>query len=159
MDIQRLAVDEGQRLRRIRLRALADSPDAFGGTYAEAVSRPMAAWSTQLQKMATFVAVMEGEDVGLVRCTSDAHEHDTAWLISMWVAPEARGQGVGEALVDAVIDYARSTRATRLLLDVADDNRHATALYARKGFEPNGKTGSLPAPRQHIREHQRERSL
>jgi ribosomal protein S18 acetylase RimI-like enzyme len=77
----------------------------------------------------------------------------------MWVAPEARGQGVGNALVDVVIEHARLSGATRLLLDVADDNRQAIALYARKGFVPNGTTGSLPAPRYHIREHQRELRL
>ena len=77
----------------------------------------------------------------------------------MWVAAEARGQGVGNALVDVVIEYARLSGATRLLLDVADDNRQAIALYTRKGFVPNGKTGSLPAPRHHIREHQRELRL
>ena len=77
----------------------------------------------------------------------------------MWVAPEARGQGVGNALIDAVIEYARSSGASRLLLDVADHNQQAIALYARKGFKLNGKTGTLPAPRNHIREHQRELRL
>jgi ribosomal protein S18 acetylase RimI-like enzyme len=77
----------------------------------------------------------------------------------MWVAPEARGQGVGNALIDAVIEYARSSGAIRLLLDVGDHNQQAIALYARKGFKPNGQTGSLPAPRNHIREHQRELRL
>lgn len=156
MDIQRLSIDEGLRLRRLRLRALADAPDAFGSTYAEAAARPMATWSQQIEAIATFVAVQDGHDVGLVRCAGDAQHRDTAWLISMWVAPEARGQKVGNALVDAVIEHARSSGATRLLLDVADDNQHAIALYARKGFEPNGITGSLPAPRAHIHEHQRE---
>ena len=107
----------------------------------------------------TFVAVHDGEDVGIVRCASDEHQHDTAWLMSMWVAPEARGQGVGNALIDAVIAHARASGAIRLLLDVGDHNQQAIALYARKGFKPNGQTGSLPAPRHHIREHQRELRL
>jgi len=159
MDIERLAADEGLRLRTIRLRALADAPDAFGSTYAEVAARPLATWPQQLQEIAAFVALKDGEDVGLVRCASDDQHPDTAWLISMWVAPEARGQGVGEALIDAVIEYARSSGAIRLLLDVGDDNQPAIALYARKGFKPNGATGSLPAPRHRIREHQRELRL
>jgi len=159
MDIQRLSVDEGLRLRHLRLRALADAPDAFGSTYGETAARPMESWAQQLQEIATFVAVEDGADVGLVRCAHDAHHRDTAWLISMWVAPDTRGKGVGNALVDAVIECARTSGATRLLLDVADDNRQALALYARKGFVPNGVTGSLPAPRDHIREHQRELRL
>lgn len=159
MEIQRLSIDEALRLRHIRLRALADAPDAFGSTYAEASAHPLEIWRQQLQEIATFVAVNDGEDVGLVRCASDEQQHDTAWLISMWVAPEARGQGVGNALIDAVIEYARSSGASRLLLDVADHNQQAIALYARKGFKPNGKTGALPAPRNPIREHQRELRL
>ena len=159
MKIERLAVDEGLRLRTIRLRALADAPDAFGSTYAEVAARPLESWPKPLQEIAAFVAVKDGEDVGLVRCASDDQHPDTAWLMSMWVAPEARGQGVGEALIEAVIEYARSNGAIRLLLDVGDDNEPAIALYARKGFKPTGETGSLPAPRHHIREHQRELRL
>ena len=159
MEIQRLSIDEARRLRHIRLRALADTPDAFGSTYAEVAAHPLAEWSKQLQEIATFVAVHDGKDLGLVRCASDEHHHDTAWLISMWVTPEARGQGVGNALIDAVIECARSSGASRLLLDVGDYNQQAIALYARKGFQPNGQTGSLPAPRNHIREPQRELRL
>jgi GNAT superfamily N-acetyltransferase len=159
MEMQRLSIDEARRLRHIRLRALADTPDAFGSTYAEVAAHPLAEWSKQLQEIATFVAVHDGKDLGLVRCASDEHHHDIAWLISMWVTPEARGQGVGNALIDAVIECARSSGASRLLLDVGDHNQQAIALYARKGFQPNGQTGSLPAPRNHIREHQRELRL
>ena len=97
--------------------------------------------------------------MGLVRGTRDDSRTDSAWLISMWVAPEVRGQGVGVALIDAVVEWARASGARRLLLDVGDHNRPAISLYARMGFEPNGTTGSLPAPRSHIREHQRELRL
>ena len=159
IDIKRLAADEGLRLRTIRLRALADAPDAFGSTYDETVARPMDSWTKQLQEIATFVAVIDGEDVGLVRGARDDLQPDAAWLISMWVSPEVRGQGVGEALIDAVIEWARVSGARRVLLDVGDHNQPAIALYARKGFEPNGTIGSLPTPRSHIREHQRELHL
>ena len=89
MEMKRLSIDEGLRLRTIRLRALADAPDAFASTHAEVAARPPEIWPKQLQEIATFVAVHDGKDVGLVRCASDAHHQDTAWLISMWVAPEA----------------------------------------------------------------------
>ena len=77
----------------------------------------------------------------------------------MWVSPEVRGQGVGEALIDAVVEWARVSGARRVLLDVGDHNQPAIALYARKGFEPNGIIGSLPTSRNYIREHQRELQL
>ena len=77
----------------------------------------------------------------------------------MWVAPEARRKGVGGALVDAVIEWARSAGVKRLLLDVADNNAPAIALYIQKGFQPNGEVSTFPPPREHIREHQRELRL
>ena len=159
LDIERLAAHEGQRLRTIRLRALADAPDAFGTTYDEAAAWPLDSWAAQLQEIAAFAAVVDGEDAGLVRSVLDHSQPDAAWLISMWVSPEVRGQGVGEALIDTVVEWARTSGARRVLLDVGDHNQPAIALYARKGFEPNGTTGSLPAPRSHIREHQRELQL
>lgn len=159
IDIERLAADEGLRLRTIRLRALADAPDAFGTTYDEAAGQPLDSWTAQLQEIATFLAVVDGEDVGLVRGACDDLQPDAAWLISMWVSPEVRGQGVGEALIDAVVEWARVSGARRVLLAVGDHNQPAIALYARKGFEPNGTIGSLPTPRNHIREHQRELHL
>lgn len=159
MEIQRLAAHEGPRLRAIRLRSLAEAPDAFGSTCDEAAARTPDSWAAQLREIPAFAAVVDGEDAGIVRGARDDSRADTAWLISMWVAPEVRGQGVGEALIDAVVRWARSSGARRLLLDVGDHNQPAIALYARKGFEPNGTTGSLPAPRNHIREHQRELRL
>ena len=102
---------------------------------------------------------MDGLDVGIVRSERDKTRIGTAWLISMWVAPDARRQGVGGALIDAIIDWARSSGLNRLLLDVADNNGAAIDLYARKGFEPNGEVSAFPPPRQHVREHQRELRL
>jgi GNAT superfamily N-acetyltransferase len=154
--VERLTVDEAPRLRAIRLRALADAPDAFGATLEEAVARPAEKWSQQLRELPTFVAVNDGLDVGMVRCQPDQTRTDTASLISMWVAPTARRSGVGDALIDAAIEWARANGVSRLLLYVVDDNAPAIALYARKGFQPNGEVATLPSPREHIREHQRE---
>ena len=156
MEIQRLTAEEGPRLRTIRLRALRDAPNAFGSTFAESANRSPEAWSKQLSgTIATFVAVVGDSDVGLVRGAADRNVGDKAWLISMWVAPEARGRSVGAALIDAVVEWARSEGFVELLLDVGDDNVPATALYTRKGFEPSGEVGTLPPPREHIREHRR----
>ncbi len=157
--LEQLKAEEGPRLRAIRLRALLDAPDAFGSTFEETVARPAESWSKQLLDLPTFVAVRDGLDVGVVRCARDDARIETAWLISMWVAPEVRRGGVGGALVDAIIKWARSSGVNRLLLDVADNNAPAIALYTRKGFAPTGVVSTLPLPREHIREHQRELRL
>jgi GNAT superfamily N-acetyltransferase len=157
--VERLTVDESPRLRAIRLRALADAPDAFGTTFEEAAAQPAEIWSEQLQELPTFVAVNDGLDIGMVRCQPDETEPDTAFLISMWVAPAERRKGAGDALIDAAVEWARTNGVKRLLLDVVDDNAAAIALYARKGFQPTGEVTTLPPPRDHIREHQRELRL
>lgn len=169
MQIERLTSSDVARLRALRLRALETSPEAFGTTAAEAHAWTDDAWRTQLERLATFVAVLDGEDVGLVRsegddgppddASSEGARPDAAWLISMWVAPQARRHGVGGALVDAVIAWARAEGHGRVLLDVTDDNVPAIALYARKGFEPTGRTNTLPPPRDHVTEHERELRL
>jgi ribosomal protein S18 acetylase RimI-like enzyme len=154
-----LRTTEWQRLRSIRLSALRDSPDAFGSTLDEANGWSAEAWSEQLGQLPTMVAVKDGADVGMARWAQDQNRPDTAWLISMWVAPIARRAGVGSALINAIVERVRAAGITRLLLDVADDNAAAIALYELNGFAPNGQIGSLPPPRTHIREHRRERRL
>lgn len=156
---EQLGTHEVSRLRAIRLRALQDAPDAFGTTFEEARARTEDDWKRQLTELPTFVAVQDGRDLAMVRCMRDQRGADTAWLLSMWVAPEARRARVGSALVDRVVTWARSNGIARLVLDVADLNVAAVALYEFKGFRRNGNVGSLPPPRQHIREHQRELAL
>lgn len=84
-----------------------------------------------------LIGYLGGTPAGMVSATSPDSE-GTVELISMWVAPFARGLGLGDALVAAVIRWASSERAQRVVLCVVDANIHATALYARHGFEEDG---------------------
>ncbi|MEQ8859595.1 MAG: GNAT family N-acetyltransferase [Pseudomonadales bacterium] len=159
MEIQRLDDKHWRRLRRLRLAALADAPDAFGSTLEQAERCDEADWRAQLVDLTTFAAVLDDDDVGMARGAPDDSRTGDAWLLSMWVAPRARQRGIGAALVRAVVDWASAAGHRRLLLDVADGNDAAIALYARCGFVATGITGSLPAPRAHIGEHQRALDL
>jgi len=155
VSIQSLRPTDWERLRSTRLRALADTPDAFGSVLAREQEYGVTTWRERLSgdDRATFVATLpDGSDVGLI---GTAPHEGHAGLFSLWVAPEARGQGVGGALVDAVIDWAKSQNHSKILLDVGDKNTPAIALYVSKGFEPNGVIGTLDPPREHITEHQR----
>lgn len=154
MRIARLHPHEGPRFRSIRLRALRDAPDAFGSTYTETAARAPEVWTAQLEALATFVAVDPPHDVGMVRASLDPDDPQTAWLYSMWVQPSARGRGVGQALVEKVIDWAGGTKATCLKLEVVVENESANRLYARLGFSPTGREHPLPPPRAHLREHE-----
>ena len=155
MDIQRLTPQEWERFRRIRLASLKDSPGAFGSTLGEVKDLREADWRKQLEEISTFVAVHEGTDIGVVRGALARTDPSMALLLSMWVAPLCRRRRVGGQLIQAVVEWARSAGLSRLVLDVADDNLAAVALYSREGFESTGEVGTLPPPRSHIREHRR----
>jgi GNAT superfamily N-acetyltransferase len=157
-EIARAEVADWERVRAVRLRALRDAPDAFGTLLAEDLARPPDAWQARLRSdaAATFLATRDGADVGLA---TGAPYDDTAGLFGMFVDPQARGAGVGRALVEAVIEWARSEGHALIRLDVGDHNASAIRLYETCGFLPTGVTSSMPPPRAHVTEHQRIRSL
>jgi [ribosomal protein S18]-alanine N-acetyltransferase len=61
-------------------------------------------------------------------------ESDLARLYSIAVAHGARGRGVGEALLAEVEHAARQRGATRMRLEVRQDNGAAMRLYERRGY-------------------------
>ena len=62
-----------------------------------------------------------------------------AMHLGISVAPEAQGQGVGKALMQALCDYAdRWAQVLRIELTVFTDNARAISLYTRFGFEREG---------------------
>ncbi len=151
--IHQLTPEEWPRYRDVRLRALADSPESFASTLVDSQKFAAERWIDRLTNpaAAVFVARRKGEDVGLI---ASAPYGDWAGLYSMWVAPAARGKGVGDALVAAVIHWTTAQGQTRLVLDVGETNQSAIKLYTRMGFTPTGITGTQPPPRDHIREFQ-----
>lgn len=64
---------------------------------------------------------------------------DEAELLTVAVAPEARGTGQGAALMAQFLSAAAARGATRAFLDVADGNLAARALYKRSGFAEVGR--------------------
>lgn len=156
VQIESLVPGDEARLRAIRLRSLIDSPNAFAATYAEVSSFSLEVWRDQLNRMATFIATAGQGDVGIVRGARHDDIDDTAYLLSMWVAPEMRRQGIAGALIDALIEWARQKKFRRMVLDVAETNLGARTLYERKGFVANGHHDSPPPPHEHIREFQLE---
>jgi hypothetical protein len=69
----------------------------------------------------------------------DAGDPRLAYLMAMWVHPDARGSGASDALVDALLGWARTAGATTARLDVISTNRHAHRLYERHGFRLTGR--------------------
>jgi GNAT superfamily N-acetyltransferase len=116
------------------LQALEESVHAFGTTYSEAAQWELTRWEAQVIEFATFVAVVHGRDVGVARGATH-RELRMRELISMWVAPAARRQGIGALLIESVAAWATAAGATRLVLDVVAANGSAICLYERAGFQ------------------------
>jgi len=112
-------------------------------------------WRKRLERSGckTFVAFADDSlPVGLI---VGAPYGDEAGIYSMWVDSRCRRSGIGSALIDAVVGWAKRNGFSKLYLDVTDSNAAAVAFYESKGFEKTGVTGTLPHPREHILEHQR----
>lgn len=138
MRVDVLGEDEWSRLREIRLASLLDAPHAFGTTHEESSRWAEASWREQLRGLATFVAVVDDQDAGMVRGVRHAELEDTVYLISMWVDPRMRRRGVGSALIDEVVAWTRSIGRGRVFLDVRTQNTGAEQLYRAKAFTPTG---------------------
>jgi ribosomal protein S18 acetylase RimI-like enzyme len=161
MSIERPSASEWARTRAIRLAALADAPDAFGSTLAGEADRDEAFWRRRLLRAdaVTMIATLDGRDAGLVVVAPEDEDATIAGIYSVWVAPFARGRGVGDAIMTAAIDDARRRGFRRVVLEVGEHNAPAQALYARHGFVATGLRSHLPAPREHIPEFQMARDL
>ena len=79
---------------------------------------------------------MLGNVIGLRRKGSGAIR-----IYSVVVAPDARGLGIGQRLVEALQVIARDEGCDRVTLEVRADNAAARALYAKLGY---GEVARLP---------------
>jgi GNAT superfamily N-acetyltransferase len=139
--VRRLARSEWQLLREVRLRALADTPYAFGSTWEEEQARGDEWWITSVAALGWFVAVDGAEVTGLIagigRENGDDHH-----VVSTWVAPERRGSGTAQQLLAAVVEWALDHGGSGLVLDVAENNPRARRFYEKVGFVATG--ASMP---------------
>jgi len=62
-----------------------------------------------------------------------------AEILTLAVEPQARGKGLGRALIAAMAAHALRLGAGSIFLEVGDDNPAALALYAGLGFERAGQ--------------------
>ncbi len=138
--LRALGADDWAVWRKLRLDALGEAPDAFSSTLAQwqGEGDTEARWRARLSTVAlNVVADLDGKAAGMVSATVP-NQDGTIELISMWVAPFARGRGVGDSLIAAVIEWALERMVARISLAVVESNQHAVALYRRHGFTDAG---------------------
>lgn len=115
--------------------------DAYRTFYAQAPDLPRARGFVRdrLDAADTILAIARvgGRAVGFTHLFPSFTSVGTARLFvlnDLFVAPEARGRGVAEALLDFAETAARQAGAVRLVLQTATDNAAAQRLYERLGW-------------------------
>jgi putative acetyltransferase len=119
--------------------ALVGAPDEFGVTVEQ--ERRFIAEMAGADNCAMLVAEADGRIIGDITCRGEsrrAKQH--VGVIGVTVAEGWRDQGLGSALLRAVIDWARGSGViTRLELLVFADNERALHVYQKFGFEIEGR--------------------
>ncbi len=127
-ELRRLGPDDWAAFRDIRLRSLADAPDAFGSTLEREQAFTESDWRRRVSGPVYAVS-----DPGPV-AVGGLFEHDGVRHVwGMWTDPAHRGRGHARRILDALI--APDADA---VLDVNVTNAAARAAYERYGFVGTG---------------------
>ena len=83
-----------------------------------------------VQNLSGFMALENNALVGAILYDIRDNECEIAVLFSF-----AESKGVGTALINSVIDFAKSEKCSRVWLITMNDNTHAIRFYQKRGFE------------------------
>lgn len=140
--VRRLVPVDAKAYRALMLEGYAATPDAFTSSVAERQALPLAWWAARLAQgpdtaqlvCGAFVADALVGAAGLAFEQRERTRHK-ALLFGMVVRQASRGQGIGKALVAAVLqEAARDPFARVVQLTVTDTNSAALRLYQACGF-------------------------
>ncbi|SEN42422.1 GNAT family N-acetyltransferase [Lihuaxuella thermophila] len=129
----------------VRLRALKENPEAFGASYEESANRSLEQVAERLNAsdnqfiLGAFEA--DGQLVGLTGFSRESLSKmkHKSMIWGMYVAPEARGRGVGRLLLHEVLEKAKKMDGLEQIhLTVVTKNTPARNLYLSMGFRPYG---------------------
>jgi RimJ/RimL family protein N-acetyltransferase len=127
----------------LRLRALREHPEAYLTSYEESIGTPLDEVAERLARPSSVIyGAFEADQI--VGCAGAFREErgkvrHKATIVGVYVAPEARGRGVGREVVGAAMAHARGWEGvTQLHLAVAVPNEPAQRLYRSLGFRPFG---------------------
>ena len=132
--------------RDLRLRALDTDPSAFRvpAEVARAQLDDETYWRRRLSTPnSKNIVGYDGDGRPAAMVSAERELEGKVHLFSMWVSTHMRGSGMADALVLAVVAWARDIGVRQLTLDVDEQNARAHNLYRRHQFEVRG-TSSRP---------------
>lgn len=147
LEIIQLNPSEWGSMKELRLRALQDTPQAFGTSYNEALARSDDYWRDSLERSGKgvewwYFAKLDRKLVGMMGGKRETHEKlsHQAEIVGVYVAPEARGLGVGSKIMEAMLEAIGKSDGIRSVgLHVTVGQESAYALYKKFGFVERGR--------------------
>ncbi|MCT7375502.1 GNAT family N-acetyltransferase [Chelativorans salis] len=97
------------------------------------------------------IALIDGRQVGFARASGDRAVFARISDVIVW--PEHRGQGVGKALVQALLDHPELASVSTWMLNTSD----AHSFYAHFGFKPATDGNEMRLDRPVLHDHQQVR--
>ena len=135
-----LLPDQWERLRRLRIASLSESPDAFGGNLETEEMLSEEEWRKKFEKLVHLVAVIDGIDIAVLSVENlEGDFGATCWIGGCWVNPEYRGRGAMRALISYLDEHAEERGWKVQGLGVFSDNDAAIAAYEKLGFIRRGE--------------------
>lgn len=144
MPIRRLVQMDAASFRALRLEALLRHPEAFGDSHAEAIARAPADFERLIAQpppaaiLGAFDAHESLRGTAGLAVPAQAKQCHKGLVWGVYVVPAARGQGLAQALLAAVVQAARAAGLEQLQLSVTAGNAAAMAVYAAIGFRAYG---------------------
>lgn len=134
--------------KQLRLEALQEDPPAFGTSYEDALEYADEVWTTRAKAAferegaLALYAEVAGTLVGMAGAgwTGRRKTRHVAEVYAVYVKPNHRGEGIGAALVQGLLEELKTLpQIEKVKLGVTDSNEAAVALYRRLGFEIVGR--------------------
>jgi len=145
MHVRPLHIADASAFQALRLFGLRESPSAFGSSYEEECERPLERVRDHLtgsEDRVFFGAFLQSRLVGVVGVGREqgVKQRHIAFVRSLFVAPDCRGQGLGKELLDAALGQAhRWPGIEQVTLAVTAGNEAAIQLYRSAGFSEVGR--------------------
>ena len=140
MQAQRLDPSHASAYRDLMLRAYAEQPQAFSSSAQERALLPLAWWEQRLGDAdgGVFALLQESQPLAVCGLQFESREklRHKAQLFGMYVDPDFRRSGYGDALLRQALEAARARPGVLVLqLSVSAGNHPALHLYGRWGFQ------------------------
>lgn len=140
LKLRRLETQDVAIYRQLRLEGLKAHPDAFASSWEYEANKPISWWAERLETNMIFGGWVDNSPIAGVaglRVQDAVKLRHKGVLWGMYIRPEARGTGLAAALVQRVVEHAR-TVVEEVSLTVVASNAVACRLYSTAGFKPYG---------------------